>query len=833
MFQNYVVVALRNLAKHRLYSFINIAGLAVALASAILIMLFVRDELSWDKWIPGQNNLYRAEGVVYPPGRDPITASSSMYPLADVLKNEISGVVETTRLTQQNSAVKYGDKSFFEPINPVGANFFQVIQIPLLKGDPATVLARPDTAVITQSIAKKYFGDEDPTGKVFIFDTGATVEVTGLIADLPHNTHLDSKIFIPLGSKADRAYGPDGPNNPGANNWLSFNYYTYFRIAPGVAIDSVVAQFPDMVRKYVRPEPLGLPAGSDTAELLKLNAVAFDELHFSTSQLTFGDVPAGDWGTIYGFTIIAALILLIACINFMNLATARATQRAREVAMRKVVGASRRQLIVQFLGESVMIAIFSLIVALALVELLLPVYSTFVDRPIALSYLRDWDVALGALAMAVITGLLGGIYPALVLSGFRPATVLKSNRSGQSGSGNLRAALVILQFSISIGLGITAAVVYGQTLYARSFDVGLKRDNMLILTGIGRDQVEPVRETLRNELKANPDVISVVASQSVPFDTNENNTLWMVSDNPADNIIIRQMDVEPEFFEAYGIKLIAGRFLSKDRGEDRRDVDVEDFNAPEPENLSVLINEAAVRRLGFKTPQEAIGKTVRESVGPGSESETTAVRVIVGVVADAHFDSLRQPILPTRYVYTPDGVNHFTVSIKGENIQATTEFVRQTWARLVPDLPIRLAFLDDSYQALYAQDAKRGEMFGLFTVIAIVVACLGLFGLASFTAERRTKEIGIRKVFGARVRDIVGLLLWQFSKPVLIANLIAWPVAWYYLHDWLKGFAYRIDLGPGYFLAAGLGALVIAWGTVALHSMRVARSKPVNALRYE
>jgi len=830
MLQNYVTVALRNLAKHKLYSFINIAGLAVALACAMLIMLFVRDELSFDKYMPDHERIYRAETTFYPPGRDPLITGSAMYPLSDKLK-EIGGVEDATRMGQFSSAVKHGDRQFFEKLSPVDPNFFQLLQFKLLKGDPATALARPDTAVISESIARKYFGDEDPIGKTVTVDEVNTVEITGVMADVPANSHLEFNFVIPLGSKADRAYGPDGPSNPGLNSWTSVNYNAYFRLKPGVSIDSVTAQLPDMVRRNVNTAALGLPGGMDGWDLLKVSVTPYGDVHLNAKALSVANRAPGDWTTIYGFTTIAALILLIAAINFMNLATARATQRAREVAMRKVVGASRRHLIVQFLGESVLIALFALALALALVELLLPLFADFLERPISLSYVADWDVTLGVIGAAVVTGLLGGIYPALILSGFRPASVLKSNRSGQSGSGTLRTTLVIVQFAISIALGVVATVVYGQTLYARTFDVGLTRENRLILTGIGRDQVLPVRETLRTELLGLPGVTGVAGSDNEPFSQNENNTVWRMPNNPEEIMLIRQMTVEPEFFDTYGIKLVAGRLLSRDRGEDISPS--KDFGDPEPDNISVLINESAVRRLGYASPEEAIGKVVREDTGPGTEETQLSARVIVGVVKDAHFDSLRQPILPTRYIYNPNSLNHYSIAFDGRDTAGTVKAVEDIWNRLVPALPARLAFLDQNYDKLYAQDEQRGQMFALFAGFAVLIACLGLFGLAAFTAERRTKEIGVRKVFGANVGNIVGLLLWQFSKPVLIANLIAWPIAWYYLNDWLSAFAYRIDLSPLYFIAAGLGALVIAWLTVTMHSVRVARSKPVLALRYE
>jgi len=824
MFRNYLTVALRNIAKHRLYSFINIAGLAVGLASAILILLFVRDEISHDKWIEGFDDIYRVNVTFYPPGRDPIAIAPAMFPLADAMKADIPEVQAAVRLGQQSSAVRFGDRQFFEDVMATDADFFEVVRLPLLKGDPASVLSRPDTAVISESLARKYFGDMNPIGKILMLDEDKPVQVSGIMKDLPHNTSFKAEFLIPIRSKADRhEFEYQRPR------WTSANWHTFARLAPGTDPARVEAAILEVFNKNIDPmKELGIPVKAEAlvkAQLTPLANVHLEPRYSGTMK------PPGDWTTIYGFSAVAALVLLIACINFMNLATARATQRAREVSMRKVVGAKRSQLVVQLLGESVLLSLFALALALAIVEMLQPFYGQFLDRPIELDYLRDWDATLGVVAMAVLTGLFGGLYPAVVLSGFRPASVLKANRSGQSGSGTLRAGLVIVQFAISIALGITTAVVYAQVLYARNFDTGLNRENVVILTGIGRDQVAPVYETLRNELLANPDILGVAGSNNEPYSQNENNTLLYAPANPTEAVVIRSQNVEPEFLELYGLRVIAGRALSRDRGEDLHDEPFdEDPNFVPAEGRSILITRSAVRRLGFGSPEEAVGKTVRE---PYNQENNITTRKIVGVVSDVNFDTLRMPSQPTIFYHNPHGMNHFSIRVAAGKTKEAVAFIDETWKRLVPSLPVRRNFLEDTFNELYVQDEKRGQMFAFFAGVAIFIACLGLYGLASFTAERRTKEIGIRKVFGARVRDIVRLLVWQFSQPVLIANLIAWPIAWYYLRDWLNGFAYRIELSPLYFIAAGVAALLIAWVTVTAHATRVARSKPVNALRYE
>ncbi len=822
MFKNYLTVALRNIAKHRLYSFINIAGLAVGLASAILILLLVRDELSYDTWIPGTDNLYRAEVSFHAPGRDQFDLAPAMFPLGPGMQSEIPQVQAATRIGGQKSAVRYGDKNFFEDVQIADPNLFQVIQLPLVKGDPAQVLKDPNSAVISESIARKYFGDADPIGKVVQLDAGPTVQITGVMKDLPTNTHLEVSFIIPITSKAARNV-EDEMKRP---RWTSANWYTYVRVAPGTDPKVLTDGMARLFRKNVNPKDFGL--SQDVSELIKPMVIRFTDIHLG-SNVQAEMKPNSDWTTVYGFAAIAGLILLIACINFMNLATARAMQRSREVSLRKVVGADRSQLIVQFLGESILLSVLALVLALAFVEIVLPYFAQFLDRDLSLNYFADWDVSVGVLALAVLAGILGGLYPAFIISGFRPALVLKANRSGQSGSGWLRSGLVVMQFAISIGLGIATAVVYGQTMYARNLELGFARDNTLILTGIGRDQVLPTRESMRAELISNPNIAAVSGSNEEPFGGNENNDLIWSPASPGDSILIREHTIEPDYFTAYNVPLVAGRYLDRNRGEDM--IDVKENDEVAPDNRSIVINVSAVKRLGFKSPQDAVGQVVRQGTGPDGKIKVS--RTIVGVVADANFDSLRSPVLPVVFSWNPHGLNYYNIRVKPGHMAEAHEFVERTWNKFIPSLPVRLAFLDENYEKQFAADEKRGEMFAAFAGIAIFIACLGLFGLASFTAERRTKEIGIRKVFGASVTNIVKMLVWQFSIPVLIANLIAWPIAWYYLNDWLEHFAYRIDLSPLYFIGAALVALAIAWGTVSAQAVRAARSRPVNALRYE
>jgi putative ABC transport system permease protein len=493
--------------------------------------------------------------------------------------------------------------------------------------------------------------------------------------------------------------------------------------------------------------------------------------------------------------------------------------RAREISLRKVMGAKRGQLVVQFLGESVLTALVALVLALALVEILLPAFDSFLDRPIAFHLLTDWPLTLVVVGIAVAAGLFGGIYPALILSGFRPAATLGTSASGMTGSGLLRTTLVVLQFAISIGLGIATIVVFAQLRYARAMDIGFDRHNLVVISGAG-PLTENVRDALKQTLAAEPSIAGVAASRMVPFDGGKLISEARLADG-VQQFTVRNDNIDPDYLSVYGIKLLAGRNLSKARGEDL----FPDIDAKNNPNANILINAAAARQFGF-TPQTAVGKVITYGL-------QKARCTIVGVVADTNYDGLQTPMPPMVHFYYPKGLGPLSIRIRPGQTQAALAAVDRIWHRLVPTVTIHRKFQDASFDRFFRDDDKEAAIFAVFVGVAIFIACLGLFGLSAFTVERRTREIGVRKVFGARTRDIVRLLLWQFSIPVLIANLIAWPVAWFFLRHWLEGYAYRISLNPLYFLAGGLAALVIAWVTVITHAVLIARANPVHALRYE
>jgi putative ABC transport system permease protein len=829
MFRNYLTVALRNMVRHKLYSIINIAGLAVGLACVMFIVLFVRDELSYDQWLPGTEHLYRLEQTVLVPSRPVLPLAVVPFAMPAAMKDEIPEVTGMTRVWQEQFTLTAGDRQFVETtVDVVDPGFFQIIKLHLIAGDPQQALREPDSIVLSQSAARKYFGDADPLGKIITTGRGGcddkdracldsiiSLRVTGVARDIPHNSQLTGEFFVSNKSLVDRY------QQQMKENWLAQNGWGYLVLAPGADPQSVIAKAAPMLDRALTKDLNRFGVKLNGAQAYLLHLTPFSKVHLDSGRWVYNMTPPGSWATVYGVAAIGLLILLVACFNFMNLATARALLRAREIALRKTMGALRQQLVIQFLGEAVLMALLALLLALAMTQMLLPAFDNFLQRPIAFTYAADWPLLLLILAIAVAAGLVSGSYPALVLSGFRPAAVLRANTGGQAGSGRLRAILVVLQFAVSIGLGIAALVVFSQISFARNVDLGLQRDNVLIIDGHGRVTGEG-RESFVQALRSQPGVLALGMANFQPFDSGQSLVNVMVPGHP-DMIMLNEIDASPDIPSVYGMKLIAGRLLSDTRAEDR--MYFKGFLQLELRNEghNILINETAAARMGF-TPQQAIGKNVLFGLNHVN---------IVGVLADAKYGGAREPVKPTAFDYYPEQSANVALRLRGDMIPQTLSFIDKSWHSFAPITAVQRHFLDDSFDKLFSADERQGAMFGIFVAIAIFIACLGLFGLAAFTAGRRTKEIGIRKVFGASTRDVVFLLIWQFSIPVLIANAIAWPLAWYYLRGWLEGFAYRIALSPLYFAGVGTVALVIAWITIFAHAWRVARANPINALRYE
>jgi putative ABC transport system permease protein len=648
-----------------------------------------------------------------------------------------------------------------------------------------------------------------------------------VLQDIPRNSHLKinsiARIDFP-------SYFADNPQV--LTCWGCQNGWIWMKLKPGTDPAAMEKQFPAWEKRNIPDQNTG-DAHFNAGDEQDWRLINVRDVHLGKAK-NGAMTPGNDKSTIVTFAIIALLILGMAIVNFTNLATARASQRAREVALRKVLGATRRQLIFQFIAESVLISVIAMLIALTFVELLMPSLSAFLEADIKVTYFGGDGILLPVIALMLAVGVLSGLYPAFFLSRFHPATVLKANKSAAeaAGTGRLRSVLVVGQFAVSIGLIVCTAVIYAQTVYARTANPGYKRDHILQVEELSRYVVLGKGDALEAQALRIPGVKAVGRTSMGVATDNNNNTGVMVPGNPQP-VNLGNYPVDPGFKDAMGLEMVAGRWF------DNREAD--DTTVPFPQKLDVeraiaarganiVVNESAARKLGFANPADAVGKTLRAALV--DESIGLVPVTIIGVMKDARFRSVRQALDPLFFYSAHDGHNEMVVRFDGDPA-ALRGRMETMWKGIVTDVPFNAKFSDEIMLDLYKAEDARAKSFAGFALLAVIVACLGLFGLAAFTAERRTKEIGIRKVLGARTRDIVRLLVWQFSKPVVIANLIAWPIAWYVMRDWLNNFDARITLGPVPFLIAGALALAIAVGTIGAHAFRVARQNPINALRYE
>ena len=824
MLQHYLRMALRGFVRHKLYSFINVVGLSVALACAILILLFVRDQLSYDAWIPGAQNLYRLAATFQLPGSPAVPSTGCPFPVLTAVGEKIAQVKAVVHVVAEDMTVLAADRQGHETVTVVDRNFFQVVRIPLLRGDPTRVLAQPESIVLSESMAHKYFGDADPLGRILrvsgklidycaphdnsCYGYGVThpLTVTGVMRDLPHNTQLVADFIVPDGSQADEVTRTEKDDF-----WTqTLGAYGYVELAPGASPAAVLTALDPILDGSVDFKRLGVHVRGSQGERYRL--IPFRDVHLDNDRYG-GMTPGGNRATVYGFAVIALLIVLVACSNFMNLTTARATLRAREIAIRKVAGAKRSQIAVQVLSEAVVTALVSLAIALSLAEILLPEFDRFLGEPVGRHYLTDWPLLLAMAVGAVAVGLMSGIYPALVLSGFRPATSLKSGRGEHRSSGLLRSALVICQFAVSIAVGIAAMVVFRQISYARTVDLGFNRDDVVVLRGLTNLSPD-ARASLARILRSGPGIDGTALSDTVPLDLWSSFYLRIQSGAVPEGTSIRFMRAGPTFAPLYGIGLLAGRLPSELKVDE---------GAGASTGVDVLLNASAARQLGY-SPDQAVGQTLSSVWGSFK---------VIGVLKDVAIGGVSG--LPQPSVYLPDAgqASFLSIRVRAAELPRALRFIDGVWHSQVPAVALDRYFLADAFNEQFAADEKQGAIFAAFVAVAVLIGCLGLFGLAVFTAERRTKEIGIRKVSGAHTGDIVGLMLWRISVPVLAANLIAWPVAYYYLRQWLEHYAYRISLSPTYFVGTGAVALLIACATVYANTLRLARTSPVHALRYE
>jgi putative ABC transport system permease protein len=819
MWWNYLTVGIRSLLRSKAYTAINVFGLTIGMASCILILIFVRHELSYDAWLPNAERTYQLQSERVATDEPAQFLQTSFYPAAAGLKQDFPQVEQAVGTFESRPIVMLDNQPVYTDLLMADAAFFEVLELPFVRGDPRTALRDPDSLVLTETEANKHFGTVDALGRTLTIirqGRATTMRVTGVLRDLPENSHL----ALSMVSRLTAAAFPDDPEALMA--WNRIPGPVYVRLRAGADPNAINAALPAWEQRRIPLESTGSGEMS-RADRWALRLTNVRDVHLGEFQGA-AMTPGSDMRTIVTFSIVALLILVIACVNFANLTTARATARLREVALRKVLGARRHQLIAQFVGEAVLLAAFAAMAALALVELMLPLLAEFLDVELSFRYLGTDGLLLPVAALTLIVGAAGGGYPAFYLSGFRPAAILQGARAGEGGgAGRLRTALVVGQFAISIGLMVCTAGVYAQTLYLQNADAGYRREGLLVVDNLARAQVAPLAETLVREIARIEGVTAVGRTEIAPA-ADGFSTTHVELPGRADPIGVGTYYVDYGFFEAMGMEMRAGRAFSPRHAlDDSTGLWDEEEPARALRGVNVVVSESGARQLGFE-PEAAIGKQMRVDEAPAT---------IVGVVGDVQYRSARDDLEPIAYFLNTEEHDEMVVRFADASPSAVMEQIRTVWRRHVPDVPFEAAFAQDRVADLYRGDEGRGQLFALFAGLAIVIGCLGLYALAAFAAERRTKEIGIRKVLGARTQDIVRLLIWQFLRPVVIANLIAWPVAWWVLRDWLNGFNDRIDLNPGWFVAAGMLALVIAAVTVAGHAIRVSRANPIHALRYE
>ncbi len=826
MWRHHLQIALRGLGRSRTYALINIAGLSVALAAALAIFVFVRFELGFDSWLPDAARTYQFQQVATKGDNQGHRSQMMPYPAATTLAAQIPEIEAATSLVTTDATFRIDGRPVrIEDAHEVDARALSVLQLPLRAGDARTALGRADNIVLTESTARRLFGRTDVIGATLtrIMAGGdRDARVAAVLADLPANSHL----------RIDLLYRTD-PGAPGsslpadaASGWWWSSGRVYARLRPGADAAAVNARLPAMLRRLVPHDPSegGPPFGFELVNLRDINTLSTDSGMMR---------PGTPMSVIVTFSIVGLFLLVVACVNFTNLATARATRRAREVGLRKVLGARRGQLIAQFLGESLLLAAIAMLIALTLLEFALPSLSAFLGADLSVHYLGAGGIALPVLLFVLLVGLAGGLYPAFYLSRFKPADVLKTGPASVDGvgAGRLRSALVVVQFAVSIALIICTAVITSQTRHARTLDPGFRASGLLLVMEPSQIGDALQVESFLRQARAVDGVTAAARTGVYPNPTGG----WMGQfrrAGEADAQRLRLGLVDGETFRTFGLRLVAGRLLSDrlpaDVGPAGLVGDADLDPAIRARGINVVIDERAVRALGFADARAAIG----QAIDLDSEDSSTPY-TIVGVVNDARYGSIRLEPMPMLYMISAAG--HLALAIRFENSDGARvrAAIERLWAARVTSAPFEASFADDRIATMYEDDARQSALFASFAGFAVLISSLGLFGLAAFTAERRTREIGIRKVLGARSRDIVRLLVWQFSKPVIVANLIAWPVAWLAMREWLNGFAERVDLGPAPFLLAGMLALAIAVATVGGHALRVARANPIHALRYE
>jgi putative ABC transport system permease protein len=800
MLKNYLLTSLRNIINRKGFSFLNVLGLSLGLASSLLIFQYVKDELSYDDFQKNGERIYRVQYDSYRDGQKIFECATAFPKVGPAMKADFPEVENTCRLYLRygGGVVRYNDMSIKEDnVFTAEQSFFEIFSYPLIIGDRTTALKEPNTAVIEEETAKKYFGNDNPLGKRIKFANQEEYEITGVIRS-PENSHLKFNLLLSYPTLT-RLIGQDFEDA-----WGWYDFYNYIQLKPGADPKALEAKFPAFIKKYGRE-------GND--KTMKFSLQHLPDIHLYSNLIQEARVN-GNGRSVYFLMIIALFILVIAWVNYINLATARAIERAKEVGVRKSIGAARVQLMAQFISEAFIINFAALIVALVLLMASIPVFNNLAGKSLTTSILSDPYLWYAVIGLFLAGSLLSGVYPALVLASYQPAKVLKGSMKGSKDGLLLRKVLVVVQFVFSVGLIAGTLVVYQQLRFMQQRDLGVHIDHTLVIPSPGiieQNQYASQYNTFRNEMLRHPRVKMITGSSEIPgnliYWTNGSRRIG--GDRESTNVVMYRVGVDYDFFTAYSNKVIAGRVFAPEFTGD---------------SSSIVLNRKAVEVMGFESPEDAImGK-----VQIGSDTLT-----VVGVVENYHQEGLKSDFRQTAFHLMSDVHNYYSLKIDGTDITQTIAYARDKYAEVFPGNPFDYFFLDTFFNRQYKSDQQFGQVFALFAGLAIFVASLGLFGLASYTAAQRTKEIGIRKVLGSTVSNIFLLLSKDFLKLVFIANIVAIPVVWFVMEQWLLTFAFHIEMGVWIFAIAAVITTIIALVTVSYQALKAAITNPVRSLRYE
>lgn len=783
MIKSYFKIAIRNLFKNKLYSFVNIAGLAIGMSACILILLWVTDEISFNRFNKNIDSIFAIPQTQHYQTIGDFTVMPTPIPLAPALKQEIPEIKYATRYESYlgKSKITFKDKTFNQQVNFADPDFFKIFSFDFIEGDKQNALRDKSSIIITKEMAEKFFADENPVGKILRMDDKYDMIVSGVVKDIPKNSDIQFDMLIPISLLSDAGYN--------MTNWGQNMLVTYVMLNNPVQANEVTKKIEGRLKKEINASTAG-----------KLFLFPFNKLHLHSITGKGGRIE-----TVTIFSIIAFFILVIACINFMNLATARSVKRATEVGIKKAVGASRFRIAKQFFGESILYTFISLAFAVLFVEILLPLFNNISGKELTLGQVNGATILL-IITVTLITGLLAGIYPAIYLSGFKPVEVLKNKLSAKTSKFSLRQVLVVVQFAISIILIVGTTIVYLQMNFILNKNLGLDKDNIVYLNL--SDQQRENSEALKTELLRNSNIKSATTTSNLPIFIYNNGGGWKwEGKDPNQDELVTSLVADNDLLKTYNIKLKYGRYFSKEY--------------PGDDSLSLVINETFANLMGIQDP---VGKTLSRG---GSRHWN-----IVGVVKDFNFLQLQRDIGPmVIWPNTHNGI--LSVKLNNADLSSTLNYIKSVCQKFDPKFVFEYDFLDKTYEESYKSERRLGEIFNSFAVLAVIISCLGLLGLAAYVAELKTKEIGIRKVLGASTTGITYALSKQFIFWVLLANIIAWPVAYYFMNKWLQDFAYRIDMPYWVFLGAALLAIVIAVITVSSQAIKAANSDPIKSLRYE